>query len=100
MIARVNDAMILSEQFLARIFRDFAKLVIGVSDFSASVGNRHDGVGIERGLQVLEFLKWRECLRFRHLPLVCTSPQTGRSRTFSQVLRCRLNSRLSGIGLW
>ena len=55
MKAGIDDAMILAEQFLARVFRDRAELVVHVGDLSLRVGDGDDGVLVERRLHVVQF---------------------------------------------
>ena len=56
-IGRVDDSMILAEQFVPRVFRDFAEFVVDVVDYAALVRNGDDGRLIECKLDVGEFLE-------------------------------------------
>jgi hypothetical protein len=51
MFARLQDAMVLAEQFFPRIAADFAEMVVGESDAAGDIGNADNGVMIERVLQ-------------------------------------------------
>src|SRR5689334_8953281 len=55
MMPGVDDAVILSEQFLPRIFGNRAKLVVNVGDFSLRVGDGHDGMLVQSRFQFAEF---------------------------------------------
>ncbi len=55
MRARIDEAMVLPEQFGARILRDRAELVVRIGDDAALVGDGDDGVLVERGNAGLEF---------------------------------------------
>jgi hypothetical protein len=47
MMAGIDDAMILPEQFGAGVFRDRAKLVVYVGDPALGIGDRNDGMLVE-----------------------------------------------------
>ena len=49
--------MVLSQQFVPRVFADVAKLIIYVGDGSLNVGRGHDGVLIEREFLVGQLLE-------------------------------------------
>src|SRR6185436_15969218 len=53
-VARVDDAMVLSQQLLTRVFGDFAELVVDVSDPALRIGNSYDGMSIQRGFVLVE----------------------------------------------
>src|ERR1035438_4814162 len=53
-VARVDDPVVLSHQLPAGVFRDGAELVIDVGDAPRRVGDRHDGVLVQGGLDVLQ----------------------------------------------
>ena len=59
MIARIDDAMVLPDQFLAGELGDRAELVVDVADLTLPVGDRYDSVLIQGGLQVPNFLESR-----------------------------------------
>ena len=46
----IDDAVVLADQFLARIFRNRAELIVHVSDFPLRIRDRHDRVLIDRRL--------------------------------------------------
>src|SRR5688572_13659195 len=48
MVARIDDAMVLTQKLLAREFGNFAELVVHVGDAPRRIGDRDDGVRIER----------------------------------------------------
>ncbi|MDB6153320.1 MAG: hypothetical protein JWL90_1773 [Chthoniobacteraceae bacterium] len=54
-MARVNDPMILAEQLLPRVLRDLAELIVDVDDPATAVGDRDDGMLVERRTQVSGF---------------------------------------------
>ena len=56
MVAGVDNAVVLTEQFFARVFRDLAELVVDVVDDPALIGDRDDRRFIKRKLDVCEFL--------------------------------------------
>ena len=56
-MARIDDAVILAEQLLARVFGDRAELVVHEGDLSLRIGDGHDGVLVQRGLQVDDLLE-------------------------------------------
>jgi len=53
-IVRVDDAVVLADQFVARIPGNLAKLVVDISDDPRDVGDRHDRRVVQRAFQVLE----------------------------------------------
>ena len=53
----VDDAVILAQQFLARIFRDRAELVVRVGYRAARIGDGDDGVLVKRRPQVRDLLQ-------------------------------------------
>src|SRR5207249_1838251 len=57
MEGRIDDAVILSDQFLARVLRDRAELVVYESDPALRIGDRHYGMLVERSLQVADLLE-------------------------------------------
>ena len=57
MVAGIDDPMVLAEQFLAGIFGNLAKLVVHVGDVARSVGDGHDRMSVERGLDVAELVQ-------------------------------------------
>src|SRR5260221_6009138 len=57
MVAGVEDAVILADQFILRILTDGAKLVVHVSDRALDVGHGHDGVLIEGELLISQFFE-------------------------------------------
>src|ERR1041384_3958521 len=56
MIAGIDNAMILSQQFFARVLGNATESVVDVGDSSALIGNRDDRRLIESELDVVEFL--------------------------------------------
>jgi hypothetical protein len=58
------DAVVAADQFFARILGDRAEAVVGKNDHAFRVRDRHDGMLIERGLQVVDFLERGFQLRF------------------------------------
>src|SRR5205085_9033180 len=56
-VCRVNDAVILSEQLLARVLRDFAELVVDVLDRAALICDGDDGRLVESELEVGQLLE-------------------------------------------
>src|SRR5947209_952854 len=56
-VGRVDEAVILSDQLLARVLRDFAELVVDVVDRAALIRDGDDGRLVERELQVGQFLQ-------------------------------------------
>ena len=52
MIAGIDNAVVLAQQFFPRVFRDTAKLVIDEIDDSRLIGDRHDRRLIEGKLNV------------------------------------------------
>ena len=54
---RIDDAMVLANQLLARVLRDRAELVVNESELPSGVGRGNNGVLIERGLQINQFLQ-------------------------------------------
>ena len=57
MVPRVENAMVLADQFILGILADGAELVVYVTNCSLNVGHRHDGVLIQRELQIGQFFK-------------------------------------------
>src|SRR5262245_20738578 len=55
MMAGVDDAMVLSEQFIAGIFGNLTEFVVRVGDVARRVGDGHDGMRVERVLDVAQF---------------------------------------------
>src|ERR1700682_2562861 len=51
-ITRINDAMILAEQLVTRVFRNTAELIVDIVDRAARIGDGHDGGLIESELDV------------------------------------------------
>ena len=60
-VAGVEDAVILADQFLFGILTDGAELVVHISDGALNVGHGHDGVLIESELLIGQFLEQRRC---------------------------------------
>src|SRR5205085_2826926 len=56
MIARVDNAMILTEQFFAGIFRNRAELVIDIGNPPRRVGNRHNRMLVQSRLNIAQFV--------------------------------------------
>ena len=59
MVPGVNDPMIATEQFLSRILRDGTELVIDEGDLAAPISDRHNGMLVQRGSQVLQSIVCR-----------------------------------------
>ena len=71
MVTGIDDAMVLPQQFPARIFGDRAELVVDVDDFPLRIGDGHNGMLVERGLKfdhlaVTVFTRLHRM--FHHLP--------------------------------
>jgi len=56
-ITGVDEAVILAEQFRARVFGDRAELVVDIGDFSLRVGDGNNGVLVESGLEICNFFE-------------------------------------------
>ena len=56
-MAGIDEAVILSQQLFARILGDGAELVVHVRDGSLWIGNGNNGVFVQGGLQVADFLE-------------------------------------------
>lgn len=56
-ITGIDNAVILTEQIITRVFRDTAKLVVDESDDSTLVGNRYNRRLVEREPNVRQFLE-------------------------------------------
>ena len=54
MVAGIDDAVVLAEQFFARILRYCAKLVVDEGDLPLRIGDGHDGVFVQRGFEVAD----------------------------------------------
>ena len=54
-MARIDNAVISTDQLFSIILRNLTELIIHVNDVSDSVGNRHDSGGVECLSDVLEF---------------------------------------------
>src|ERR1051326_5547278 len=76
-VSRIDDAVILAEQFFAGVLRDLTELVVDVVDDAALIGDGDDRGFIERKLDVREFLPGplQRCFSFKltmhhpgHLP--------------------------------
>ena len=52
--------MILADQFIAPVFREGAEFVVGISDPTRAVRDRHDRVFVERGLDVAQLRAGRD----------------------------------------
>ncbi len=57
MVAGVEDAVVLADQFILRILTDGAKLIVHISDRALNVSDRHDGVLIESEFLVGQFFE-------------------------------------------
>jgi hypothetical protein len=57
MVARIDDAMIVAEQFLAGIFADFAKTIVDVSDLSLGIGGVDRRVVVEGRSEFFQFIE-------------------------------------------
>src|SRR5260370_1255514 len=55
-MAGAEDAMVLAQQFLARVFADGAELVVYVGDGSLHVGGGNNGMLVEGELLIGQFL--------------------------------------------
>ena len=56
-IAGVDDAVVLAQQFFSRILRDRTELVVHERDPAARIGDGHDGVHVECGPQLGDLLE-------------------------------------------
>src|SRR5215204_1732180 len=56
-VGRVDDAVVLPDEFFARVLRDFAELVVDVVDAAGLVGDGDDGRLVERELEVGQLLQ-------------------------------------------
>lgn len=56
MMSGVDDAMILAEKFFARVFRNLAKLVVDVSDVAGGIGDGDNGMRVQSGFDVAQFI--------------------------------------------
>lgn len=55
MVARIDDTMVLPDQFFTGVFGDRAELVVNVSDLSLAVGNGDDGMFVECCFDIIQF---------------------------------------------
>ena len=74
METRMDDPVILPEQILARIFRDRAELIVHKSDPPLRIGDRHDGVRLERRPQIVHLPERHLQFIFDRFPLVRRVP--------------------------
>src|SRR5580704_6506167 len=56
-VAGVQNAMILANQFILRILTDGAELIVHIRDGALDVGNRHDGMLIQSELLIGELFE-------------------------------------------
>ncbi len=57
MMAGIDDAVVAPQEFLATVLGYRTELIVHISDLTLRIGDRHDGMLIHGGLQVVELLE-------------------------------------------
>lgn len=57
MVSGINDSMILTDQFLALILRDFTEFIIHILDFTLAVCQGYNGGFIQGKFQVTQLMQ-------------------------------------------